>query len=151
MKIHHLIFFYKLVSMSKSAHLLELPVIQWMHSEHITQIDEVRDSTLEDMKTKGFKYILLSGSWAVGKQGKASAMLRHRTGEFKRTLPDVTAADILGTRLAPLTPLQLDSYIGSIRSLSTFRSRLSPTNLLLDFVANHTARDGESLFFHFLS
>ena len=128
--------------MTRNLHLLDLPGKQWMYSEHVSSLPDIPNHLLDRLKYQGYKYISLGGTWTTGKQSKVNSMAKHRTGEFKRTLPDVTAADIMGHPYAPLFPLQLDTTFGNQRTFASFRSRLSPVGLLLDFVASHTARDG---------
>ncbi len=103
----------------------------------------IPDDVLNGWSALGFDAIWMMGVWETGAVGRAIAR-RHPDlyEEYKKALPDVTDADIVGS------PYAVKSYVppaalGGIEGVQRLRQRLHDRGvaLILDFVCNHTARD----------
>jgi len=106
-------------------------------------LDDIPDSDLDALAAAGFDWLWLLGVWQTGKAGREVA--RHHAellAEFKRLLPDLTAADIPGSCFA-IKGYHTGREFGGNAALARIRKRLNKRGmrLLLDFVPNHTALD----------
>jgi hypothetical protein len=92
----------------------------------------------------GFDAVWLMGVWQTGPLGREIALNDpHLRNEYGRVLPDWVADDVGGS------PYSIQDYtvppdLGGTEGLASLRKRLAErgVGLILDFVANHTARDG---------
>lgn len=106
-------------------------------------LDDIPDSLLSWLATKGFDWVWLLGVWSIGptSQSLSQSNLSWRR-EFAETLPDIRDADICGSPFA-LQSYAVDARLGGDAALARLRSRLSQhgIKLLLDFVPNHVGFD----------
>lgn len=128
-----------------SRHMLEIPVRPWMSAEHVSRVSEVSETALNNIRDQNHTFILLNGTWTLGRFGKSLDLTSHRNGDFKEALPNANAADIIGHPQVPLMPYQMSPEIGGTRAISRLRSRLNPIGVILYFTSNHTARDGKKI------
>jgi hypothetical protein len=113
-------------------------------------LDTVPDSVIEEWTSFGFDAIWLMGVWTTGKTG--IQMARGHPGlleECKRTLPDFTPSDVIGSPYA-VKSYAVSASLGGNKGLLALRKRLEKhgLGLILDFVPNHTARDHQWVMSH---
>lgn len=106
-------------------------------------LDDIPDSFINDLASKGFDWAWPLGVWTVGPTGRSISRAHtawHR--EFEETLADLTVEDITGSPFA-VCEYSVDPSLGGDRELAHFRERLEQRgiNLLLDFVPNHIGFD----------
>jgi hypothetical protein len=106
------------------------------------------DELLDAWASAGFDAVWLMGVWTTGKVGLEMAR-EHGIGEYKRVLPDLSEADIVGSPYA-VKSYAVSSSLGGNKALMELRERLRKRGLglVLDFVPNHTARDHEWVYDH---
>jgi hypothetical protein len=104
---------------------------------------DLPDRLLDEWAGLGFDGIWMMGVWSTGPVGVRLAREHAElNGEFRKALPDMEEADIVGS------PYAVRSYVvspalGGNDGLARLRRRLADRGigLVLDFVCNHTARD----------
>jgi glycosidase len=106
-------------------------------------LDDVPNSFLDAIASRGFDWVWLLGVWKIGPTGRRIS--RQRTEwhhEYLAALPDLTDEDICGSPFA-VCEYVTDPSIGGDKELSHFRDRLEQRGiaLLLDFVPNHIGFD----------
>ncbi len=107
-------------------------------------LGDIPDDMLDRWAGYGFDAVWLMGVWPTGRLGREIALAdSHLRMEYKRALPDWGADDVGGS------PYSIQEYtvsidLGGKGGLARLRKRLAErgVGLILDFVANHTARDG---------
>jgi hypothetical protein len=110
-------------------------------------LGEIPEDTIESWAGMGFDAIWLVGIWSTGTLGREIALENLiLQNEFGRVLPDWTPEDVGGTPFA-ICSYTVDPRLGTEADLRLLRERLAQKGLglILDFVANHTARDAEWL------
>lgn len=104
---------------------------------------DVPQSELERIDALGFDGVWLMGVWerSPGSREIASS-LPDLLFEYERALPDLTAADIVGSPYA-IHRYEVDATLGGPEALAGLRERLRERGLrlILDFVPNHLAID----------
>ncbi|MDL1893067.1 alpha-amylase [Sphingobacteriales bacterium CHB3] len=106
-------------------------------------LDIIPDSVLDEWSQLGFDAVWLMGAWTTGKLGieiaRSHEVLRP---VYRRALPDYTDEDVAGSPYA-VNAYTVARSLGGARALQEFRKKLAQRGigLVLDFVANHTARD----------
>jgi len=101
------------------------------------------DSLLDEWAEWGLDAVWLMGVWSTGDIGLQ--MARSHQGllkEYQLVLPDLREEDIIGSPYA-VKAYSVSARLGGNEALQILRIRLQERGigLLLDFVANHTARD----------
>ena len=97
----------------------------------------------------GFDGIWLMGVWKISRAAQAIAREERHISDYRRALPDISAADIVGSPYA-VADYQVEPLLGGERGLRHFRQLLHQRNLklVLDFVPNHLAVDHPWIFQH---
>jgi hypothetical protein len=106
-------------------------------------LDDVPDATIAEWAELGFDWIWLLSVWQTGPIAQSiSRSYRPWLDEFKKTIPDLTMADIEGSGFA-IQAYSVHKDLGGNAALSRLRSRMQSYNLklMLDFVPNHMAPD----------
>ncbi len=106
-------------------------------------LDELPDRELDRLAELGFNWLWLLGVWQTGSSGaQVSRSQASWRPSFEEALPDLTENDIVGSTFA-ITAYRVHADFGGNEALARLRSRLRDRRieLLLDFVANHTALD----------
>ncbi len=106
-------------------------------------LDDIPDSFLDQLASKGFDWVWLLGVWQVGPTGRfLSRTLPEWRKEYAQVLPDLSDADIAGSPFA-VVGYHVDQAIGGDRALAQLRERLHKRGikLMLDFVPNHVGHD----------
>jgi hypothetical protein len=103
---------------------------------------QVPDKDIEAIAARGFDAVWLMGVWTVGVSPIGISRTSARLAELRKTLPDLTIADAIGSPYA-VSDYQVDKTLGGDAALRTLRERLARRGLglVLDFVPNHTACD----------
>ncbi len=106
-------------------------------------LDDIPDSFLDQIASRGFDWVWLLGVWSVGPTGRfisrSNPQLRN---EYRQVLLDLSDADIGGSPFA-ITSYSVDPSFGGEDALARIRERLAKRHikLLLDFIPNHVAHD----------
>jgi glycosidase len=106
-------------------------------------LDDIPDSELDRLATKGFDWIWLLSVWQTGPAGqRISRSGSEWRKEFEATLPDLREEDIAGSGFA-ISGYRVHAALGGEDALARIRKRLAKRGLrlMLDFVPNHTALD----------
>jgi hypothetical protein len=106
-------------------------------------LGEMPDSVLDGWAALGIDAVWLMGVWTTGALGRQLALDSHGLqDEYRKSLPDVTPEDILGSPYA-VQEYRVAPAFGGGKALRTLRTRLAERGigLVLDYVSNHTARD----------
>jgi hypothetical protein len=106
-------------------------------------LDDVADSTLDDIARREFDWLWLLGIWQTGAAGRAVSRANFEwQREYATLLPDLRESDVTGSPFA-VQSYTVDRDFGGDAALARFRKRLRERGmrLLLDFVPNHTALD----------
>ncbi len=104
---------------------------------------DIPDRIVDGWCALGVDAVWLMGVWTTGALGRQLALetpgLRE---EYRRSLPDVAAEDILGSPYA-VQEYRVAPALGGDKALRSLRARLAKkgVGLILDYVSNHTARD----------
>jgi hypothetical protein len=101
------------------------------------------DSILDEWESLGFDAVWLMGVWTTGEMGVQIAReFPSLQEEYRKTLPDFTAEDVIGSPYA-VQAYTVSPSIGGEKGMAALRKRLAKRGigLILDFVCNHTARD----------
>jgi hypothetical protein len=106
-------------------------------------LDDVPDTSLDQVVSDGFDWVWLLGVWQTGEAGRQVSLSQtewHR--EYRELLPDYDPEDVCGS------PFAVREYVvhrdfGGPDALARIRQRLAErrVRLMLDFVPNHTAPD----------
>ena len=113
-------------------------------------LGEIPEELIDAWAQWGFDAVWIAGVWSTGDMARQIALdnllLRN---EFSRILPDWTPADVGSSPLA-ICSYAVDPRLGTEEDLQLLRGRIAERGmgLILDFVANHTARDAEWLSTH---
>jgi hypothetical protein len=120
----------------------------WLHELGVglgraATLDDVPDTSIDEMAAAGFDWVWLLGVWQTGAAGRRVSLRRPEwQPEYRELLPDFTAEDVCGS------PFAIREYVvhrdfGGPQSLARLRRRLAERHLklMLDFVPNHTALD----------
>ncbi|MGB2960714.1 MAG: alpha-amylase family glycosyl hydrolase [Bacteroidota bacterium] len=107
-------------------------------------LSNIPDDIIDGWAGFGFDAVWLMGVWRTGPLGRDIALGDpHLRNEYRLALPDWGADDVGGS------PYSIQDYTVSIdldgnEGLASLRKRLAErgVGLILDFVANHAARDG---------
>lgn len=114
---------------------------------HRVTLGEIPDDIIDAWAQLGFDAIWLAGVWSTGNLAREIALenllLRN---EFSRVLPDWDPRDV-GSSPFAICSYTVDPRLGTVGDLRLLRDRMAKKGmgLILDFVANHTARDAEWL------
>jgi hypothetical protein len=106
-------------------------------------LDDLEDRFLDEIASKGFRWVWLLGVWQTGPAGREISRSNPKlVEECRRVLPDLKAEDICGSPFA-VVAYETHRDFGGDKALAKIRKRLAQRNLklLLDFVPNHTAPD----------
>lgn len=104
---------------------------------------DVPQAELERIGALGFDGVWLMGVWERSPQSREIASsIPDLFSEYERALPDLTAADVVGSPYA-VHRYQVDAALGGPDALAVLRTRLRQVGLrlVLDFVPNHLAID----------
>ena len=104
---------------------------------------DVPQSELERIDALGFDGVWLMGVWERSLRSREIASsVPDLLAEYQRALPDLTAADIVGSPYA-IHGYDVDATLGGQEALAVLRERLRQCGLrlVLDFVPNHLAID----------
>ena len=101
---------------------------------------EIPPAEIEELASWGFDAIWLMGVWHRGHATRQSAL--NYLHEYRRTLPDVTEADVQGSAYA-IRDYRVEEQFGGREGLAVFRKQIAAhgIKLVLDFVPNHVATD----------
>ena len=103
----------------------------------------IPDDLLDEWASLGFDAIWLMGLWATGDIGRRIALAHEGLrNEYRQVLPDFREEDVIGSPYA-IKAYSVSLDLGGNQALLELRKRLRQhgLGLILDFVANHTARD----------
>jgi hypothetical protein len=103
----------------------------------------IPERILEEWADLGFDAVWLMGVWTTGEVSRAIARINEGLlAEYRKILPDFRPEDIAGSPYAIQT-YSVPRSFGGNGGLAKLRNRLAKRGmaLVLDFVANHTARD----------
>jgi hypothetical protein len=106
-------------------------------------LDDIPAREMEEWARIGIDMIWFLGVWQTGPAGrKISASNPDLLAEYRKTLPDWTPSDILGSCFA-VQNYRVHHELGGDDALDRIRRRLRAhgLRLILDFVPNHTALD----------
>jgi hypothetical protein len=106
-------------------------------------LDDVADSTLDDIAANGFDWVWFLGVWQTGAAGrKVSLENPEWCHEFQDLLPDFTEADVCGSCFA-IRSYSVNSDFGGDDAVARLCQRVHRRGmrLMLDFVPNHMAPD----------
>jgi glycosidase len=98
---------------------------------------------LERVAALGFDGVWLMGVWERSPRAREIASsVTDLLSEYQRALPDLTAADVVGSPYA-IHRYEVDATLGGLEALAVLRERLRQLGLrlVLDFVPNHFAID----------
>lgn len=100
----------------------------------------VPEETLDGLQGLGIDLLWLMGVWTRSPGGREQALAW--LAEYRKALPDITAADVVGSPYA-VHAWQVAPQLGGRAALAGLRRRLRARGigLVLDFVPNHVARD----------
>ncbi len=103
-------------------------------------LSNLPNAEIEALAAWGFDALWLMGVWRRGPATRQSAL--NYLHEYQLALPDVTAADIVGSAYA-IHDYQVEEKLGGDHGLAAFRERLAArgVKLILDYVPNHVATD----------
>ena len=104
---------------------------------------DIPDRIVDEWCALGIDAVWLMGVWTTGALGRQLALdTPGLHEEYRRSLPDVTADDILGSPYA-VQEYRVAPALGGGKALRALRTRLAKKGigLILDYVSNHTARD----------
>ena len=107
-------------------------------------LNGVPDDVLDSWAEFGFDAVWLMGVWSTGPLGREKALNDpHLQNEYNRNLPGWTPGDV-GSSPYSISEYAVSRDLGGDEGLISLRKRLAARGmgLILDFVANHTARDG---------
>ncbi len=109
------------------------------HGRAITLAD-VPLAEIDGLAELGFDALWLMGVWQRGTATRLSAL--NYLDEYRAALPDVTAADVVGSAYA-IHAYAVEPRLGGRAGLAAFRRALRRhgIRLILDFVPNHVALD----------
>jgi glycosidase len=105
--------------------------------------DDVTDASLDQLAADGFDWVWALGVWQTGPAGRQVSLTQPEwQHEYRELLPDFTADDVCGSPFA-VREYVVNREFGGPESLARLRDRLARRGieLMLDFVANHTALD----------
>src|SRR5438128_2523211 len=85
---------------------------------------DVTDEFLDNLVARGFDWFWPLGVWQTGKIGQAEAQSNPTwLEEYRRTLPDLTVADIVSSPFA-IVAYQVNEEYGGDAALADLRARL---------------------------
>ena len=128
--------------------LLEINTWSWLREfstaagTRITLAD-VPQPELERIAALGFDGVWLMGVWERSPRSREIASsIPDLVAEYERALPDLIAADVIGSPYA-VHRYEVDDMLGGPDALAVLRTRLRQVGLrlVLDFVPNHLAID----------
>jgi len=102
---------------------------------------DIPDSVLDEWTALGVDAVWLMGVWTTGSLGRQLALdAPGLHDEYRKSVPDVTPEDILGSPYA-VQEYRVAPAHGGGKALRTLRTRLAERGigLVLDYVSNHTA------------
>lgn len=103
----------------------------------------IPDEVLDGWASLGFDAVWMMGIWTTGKIGLEIARTHEGLlNDYKRVLPDFSEGDVAGSPYA-VKAYTVSPTLGGNPALLQLRKKLRQRGmgLLLDFVANHVARD----------
>ena len=106
-------------------------------------LDDITDAELEALARDGFDLVWMLGVWQTGQAARAVSRANPQWNEeYRRTLPDLTPADVVGSCFA-VRDYHVHRDFGGDEALARLRARLRRVGLrlVLDFVPNHVAPD----------
>ena len=105
-------------------------------------LDDITDAEVEALARDGFDVVWMLGVWQTGEAGRAVSRNPQWNEEYRRTLPDLTPADVVGSCFA-VRDYHVHGDFGGDEALARLRERLRRhgLRLVLDFVPNHVAPD----------
>jgi hypothetical protein len=135
--------------------LYEVNAWVWLHAlgGHLRQplsLAEVPDSALDELAATGADAVWLMGVWQRSPAGRQQALVHPGLrDEYRRALPDVSEADVVGSPYA-IGRYAVAPELGGEAALRVLRTRLRERGLglLLDLVPNHVAIDHPWLLGH---
>jgi glycosidase len=104
---------------------------------------DVPQPELERIAALGFDAVWLMGVWERSPRSRdIASSIADLLSEYRRALPDFTAADVVGSPYA-VHRYTVDAALGGPEALAVLRARLQQLGLrlMLDFVPNHLAVD----------
>lgn len=111
-------------------------------------LGQVAEREWERLSELGFDAVWLMGVWERSPESARIARAHAGLGlDFRRALPDLREADVLGSPYA-IRRYVVDPHLGGPEGLAEVRAALAGAGLrlLLDFVPNHVARDHDWVF-----
>jgi glycosidase len=106
-------------------------------------LDDIADSQLRDLKSLGFDWVWLLGTWQTGPLSRSIALRDSPwIAEYRRLIPDLREEDIQASPFS-VADYRVHKTYGGDEALARLRSRMSASGLrlMLDFVPNHTGPD----------
>ena len=108
-------------------------------------LGDLPETLIDEWTSLGFDAVWLMGVWTRSETSRGIARTESiLQDEYRAALPDVTPGDVMGSPYA-IRSYRVAPEFGGSAALRHLRSRLARRGigLVLDFVANHTARDCE--------
>lgn len=106
-------------------------------------LDDIPDADIDALARAGFDIVWLLGVWQTGPAAREVSRTKpDLLAEYRRVLPDVRDADIVGSPFA-VRDYHVNADFGGDAALARLRERLRARDLrlMLDFVPNHVAPD----------
>lgn len=106
-------------------------------------LDQVPPDEIERIARLGFHAVWLMGVWTTGSEpAEIASNHPELQKEYRAALPDYSPADVIGSPYA-VSAYRVPPQLGGPEALAALRGKLARQGLrlMLDFAANHTARD----------
>ena len=132
-------------AMDRMHRLYQINTAVWLrelsqrHDREIT-LATVPETEIAALADWGYDSLWLMGIWRRGEATRRSAL--NYIDEYRHALPDIEAADVIGSAYA-IHAYEVEADYGGREGLAQFRQRLRDCGikLILDFVPNHVAAD----------
>lgn len=136
-------------SLAKNPMIYQISTRPWLYSlskssgKNIRTLNDIPDSELANLKSKGFDIIWFMGVWQLGEYGvKHDRTDQALLKDFKNNLPDFSIEDAIGSPYAVKDySCNLEICPNGDEDLLNLKRRLNALEmkLMLDFVPNHSA------------